>query len=380
MKFGTNNISSNRRGNPPSEILREWVATAVEAERLGFWSAWTTEHHFASDASYRPYGLSEDIFPATDYDMAADPFTLLSYLAGKTSTIRLGTAVSILHWDHPVRLAERAALLDALSNGRLEWGVGRGIGFRETHVFNVPTDPGENARKYHEAVEIIRRLWEGGPFSFEGDFYTIPEISITPQPERQPPPLFIGSASNDSAIWAAKNDLPYATITWPLVGMNIYRDKREAYLEAGEQAGNDVARHSTPHFLYTHCAETDEEAAEITEYYMAQFQYILETHYEFERGHEEENSAAGAETSAAYGLANVEKLAKYPVEHQLVGSPETIIERVKEYQAELGIDYIVCNIAFGGMPFETTMKSLKLFGERVIPAFAQEKVASGAAS
>src|ERR1700742_5003793 len=85
MKIGMLNISSNRAGDPPSAALRDWVDVGVAAERNGFWSCWTTEHHFASDRSYQPFGLSAEEFPPTDYDMASDPFTLLTFLAAKTT-------------------------------------------------------------------------------------------------------------------------------------------------------------------------------------------------------------------------------------------------------------------------------------------------------
>jgi alkanesulfonate monooxygenase SsuD/methylene tetrahydromethanopterin reductase-like flavin-dependent oxidoreductase (luciferase family) len=375
MKFGTNIITSNRRGSPPSAVLSEWVDSAVEAERLGYWSVWTTEHHFASDPGYRPFDLSEEEYPHTDYDMASDPMTLLTYAAAKTSRVKIGTAVAIVHWDHPIRMVERAALLDALSGGRLEFGVGRGLGFRETDVFGVPTDPEANARRYHEAIEIIRRAWSGERFSFEGEFYNVPTLAITPQPERQPAPLFVGSASNDSAIWAAKNDLPYATITWPLVGVDVYRDKRAAYLAAGEEAGFDLADRANPHFLYLYCGETDEEAAAVVEEYMSQFQYVLEGHYEHTRPREQNKMMTSGFKYAGRDddpFADIRKLAKYPVESHIVGSPETCIERVRAYKEDVGVNYIVLNMRYGGMPQDLHLASMRRFAEKVMPEFPED--------
>jgi alkanesulfonate monooxygenase SsuD/methylene tetrahydromethanopterin reductase-like flavin-dependent oxidoreductase (luciferase family) len=108
--------------------------------------------------SLSPFAISEDEYPTTDYDMASDPMRLLSWVAARTTTLGVGTAVSILHWEYPIRTAERAALLDVLSAGRLELGVGRGLGFREAKVFGVPDDQAANERRYHEAVEILRRV------------------------------------------------------------------------------------------------------------------------------------------------------------------------------------------------------------------------------
>lgn len=385
MEFGINMINSNRVGDPPSKVLDEYLQTAVVGEELGYRSIWTTEHHFASNRDYRPFGVSEDVYPSVDYDMASDPMTLLSWAAAKTTTLRVGTAVSILHWDHPVRTAERAALLDGLSHGRLEFGVGRGLGFREAQVFGVPSDPADNERRYHEAIEIIQRAWTGEFFEFDGEFYKVPKLAITPQPERELP-LIIGSASNSSAIWAARHNLPYATITWPLVEVNNYKQKRIEYLAAGEEAGYDVSEHLCPHFLYMYCAETDEEAAEVVEHYMTQFQYINEHHYELARQHAENAVAAVREQHSGTAAvsddiaARMKELAVLPVAFHIVGSPETCIERVRMYEEEVGANYLVLNMGYAKMPFDMHMASLRRFAEKVMPHFPSTLAAAGVAA
>lgn len=357
MRFGTNITTSNPAGESPSKVLRRWVDDAVAAERLGYHSAWTTEHHFASDPGYRPFGVSAQRYSPADYDMAADPMMLLSWAAARTTSLCLGTAVSVLQWEHPVRTVERAAMLDALSGGRLMLGVGRGIGTREANVFGVPTDPQANERRYHEALSIVRQAWSGEPFSFEGEFYRLPRLAITPQPERPDPPLFIGSASHNSAIWAAQNDLPYATITWPLVAFEQYKEKRRLYLEAGQAAGHDVARHDCPHFLFMYCGESDAEASEVVEKYMTQFQYITEQHYEKYR-------------QQPLGEAEVLQLSRVPVESHVVGSPETCRARVQGYQQEAGVNYMVFNMGYGCMPHELHSASMRRFAEQVLPHFS----------
>ena len=378
MHFGINMINSNRTGEPPSQALGRYIQTAVAAEKFGYRSIWTTEHHFASDPAYRPFGVSQDVYPNTDYDMASDPWVLLSWAAANTQRLRVATAVAILHWDHPVRSAESAALLDALSHGRLEFGVGRGLGFREAQVFGVPSDPGANERRYYEAVDIIRAAWTGEFFEYDGEFYKVPRLAITPQPERELP-LIIGSSSDKSAIWAAENDFPYATITWPLVDVESYRRKREAYLAAGEKAGFDVSRHLCPHFLFMYCGETDEEAAEVCEHYMTQFQYINEQHYELARPHEENVAVAGqhAEHSGTAAMsqdvaARMKSLAVLPIEYHIVGSPETCAERVRMYQDFVGANYLVLNMGYSCMPFDLHMASLQRFAEEVMPQFPVE--------
>lgn len=370
MKFGINNITSVRAAGDPAEVLGKWVDMAVEAEELGYWGWWTTEHHFGSDRAYRPYAVSETEFPTTDYDMAACPLTLLTWVAAKTTKLRLGTAVVILHWDHPVRVAERAVLLDTLSGGRLELGVGRGAGFREVELYKVPKDNGVSNRKFKEAISIIRGLWTGEPFQHTGEFWETPQLILTPKPSR-PLPLFIGSASDESAIWAAGQGLPYMTITWPLTGMDKYKAKWQAYQEASAEAGYEVTTNDNPHVLYMYCGESDEEAADTAYKYMTQFQYITESHYEFARQMSKQQADKWLGQERAM-LQSVDTLARYPVEQQIVGSVETCIERVRTYQQELGVRYIVLNMGYGMMPHEKSVASMRRFAEGVMPHFSED--------
>ena len=371
MKFGINYISSapttyEGKAAAHDRALNEWLNLGIEAERLGFWSAWTTEHHFQSDRDYQPYGVSADEYAVADYDMATDPLQLLGWLAAKTTNLRVGSGVVVLHWDHPMRVAERAAILDNLSGGRLELGVGRGAGWREHEMYKVPVDPAENGRKYHESIEIIRRAWAGEPFEFQGEFFEFPKVALTPTPKRQPAPLWIGSASLDSAEWAGGEGLPYATITWPLTQIEHYIEKRRVFTQAASHAGYDPAAFDVPHFLMMYCGETDEEAAETARYHLMQFQYIVEGHYEFWR-----RSQKGTWLGASAGeMENLDYLANFPIIHHIIGSPDTCAERVDFFKKDVGVDYIVCNIGFGAMPYTKTLESMRRFADKVIPRFA----------
>src|ERR1700729_242489 len=150
MKFGLFG-GARARGGPAgdSEGYHDFINYVVEAEKLGFSSVFLVEHHF------------------TGFGQVSASLNLLSYLAARTERIRLGTAVVVLPWHNPVLVAEQAATLDLLSNGRLDLGVGKGYRDYEFAGFCVPQD--EATERFDEAIEVIRKAWSGdGRFSHHG--------------------------------------------------------------------------------------------------------------------------------------------------------------------------------------------------------------------
>jgi alkanesulfonate monooxygenase SsuD/methylene tetrahydromethanopterin reductase-like flavin-dependent oxidoreductase (luciferase family) len=258
--------------------------------------------------------------------------------------------------------------LDALSGGRVELGVGRGAGFREQIVFDVPLDPDLNKRKFQEMIEIIRAGWSGEEFEWDGEFFKLPKLIIRPKPVQREAPIWVGSASLDSAVWAGEHGLPYATITWPLTEITMYEEKRDKFRAAAAAAGHDVSGLYNPHVVFFYCGETDEEAHEVVYEHMTQFQYINEHHYEHQRGH----ATAGQQFNAGTDVwKSIDYLSRFPIENHVVGSPETCIERVKFFRDQLDVNYLLFNVGYGLMPEELTMASLERFSRHVMPHFAE---------
>src|SRR6188508_374261 len=142
MKFGLFGSAQAQRGGPDLDSgqgFRDYVEYNVEAEALGYNSAFVVEHHF------------------TGFGQVSASLTLLTWLGARTKTLRLGTAVMVLPWHNPVLLAEQAATLDLLSNGRLDFGIGTGYRYNEFVGFDFPID---NAReKFEEAIDVILKAW-----------------------------------------------------------------------------------------------------------------------------------------------------------------------------------------------------------------------------
>ena len=176
--------------NPPqwarsnAEVYAATLDQIVHAEALGFDDVWLSEHHFCED-SYSPSMLA-----------------IGCAIAARTRRIRIGTSVLLLPLHDPVRVAEDAATLDVISNGRLELGLGVGYRVQEFSGFNI--DPKERAQRMEEGIEIIKRLFAGERFDFEGQHYTYRDIALRPRPVQDAPKLWIAGFSNVAVRRAAR--------------------------------------------------------------------------------------------------------------------------------------------------------------------------------
>ena len=216
MKFGLFGGARVSDAGPrtDSQGYDTFVEYVVEAERLGFESLFLVEHHF------------------TGAGQVSSSMSLLAYLAAKTSKIRLGTGVVVLPWHNPVLVAEQAATLDLLSNGRFDFGVGRGYRKAEFDSFGIPLE--EAAERFDEAIEVIRKSWASKErFSHQGKRWRYENIIVEPPVRQQPhPPLWLGAGNPDAIRRAARegfNLLLDQVASIALVGerVKIFREECE---------------------------------------------------------------------------------------------------------------------------------------------------------
>jgi alkanesulfonate monooxygenase SsuD/methylene tetrahydromethanopterin reductase-like flavin-dependent oxidoreductase (luciferase family) len=188
MRFGLFGGARTKRsiGLEDSQGYESFIDYVVEADRLGFAQMFMVEHHF------------------TGHGQVSASMTLLAFLAAKTKTIRLGTAVIVLPWHNPVLIAEQAATLDLLTGGRFDFGVGKGYRKSEFDGFCIPMD--EASERFDEAMEIIRKAWTAeGRFSHHGKRWHYDNILVEPEPLQRPhPPLWLAAGSPDSIKRAAR--------------------------------------------------------------------------------------------------------------------------------------------------------------------------------
>src|SRR5260221_5965305 len=181
MRFGLFGSAQARRPAPGTELtdssqgFRDWIENNVEAEALGYDSTFVVEHHF------------------TGFGQVSASLTLLTWVAARTSTLRVGTAVLVLPWHNPVLLAEQAATLDLLSGGRLDFGVGKGYRRNEFDGFCMRIEDAE--ARFEEAIEVIIRAWTADQrFSHRGKHWHFEDIVVEPPPAQRPhPPIWMAA-------------------------------------------------------------------------------------------------------------------------------------------------------------------------------------------
>jgi alkanesulfonate monooxygenase SsuD/methylene tetrahydromethanopterin reductase-like flavin-dependent oxidoreductase (luciferase family) len=185
MNFGTFLLMQSPSARSSQEIFTRGVEVAQAAETLGFRNVWLAEHHFST------------------YGYLSRPLQMATYIAAKTTRLRVGTAVVVVPLHHPLVIAEEIATLDLLAGGRVDIGLGRGYQHYEFERFGLELE--SSRARWEEAVDIILKAFGGQPFTYDGKFFKIPETTIFPQPLQQPrPPIWITAQSPDSVEAAVR--------------------------------------------------------------------------------------------------------------------------------------------------------------------------------
>lgn len=356
---------------PRSEYDTYWNALeqVVEAERVGFSHVWCVEHHFWPEFSH-----------------SSAPEVWLTAVAQRTEKIRIGHGVVQVPagFNNPIRVAERAAALDIMSNGRLEFGGGRSITEQELGGFNIPL---EDARPmWAEAMELIPKIWTtDGDITFNGKYTQIPGREIIPKPLQKPHPPMWAAGTSPSSFQAAGEIgvgmLAFGTGLGPdVIGRRVseYQQGIANAKPIGKVINNNVAM-----FLLTYCAETDEEAIRIAEKPFTK--YTDETMEHFLAWGRGGTLPPGYEWYAEASRKSDKLAEQMKFNHlfeggmMLVGTPDRIIDTIRTYQ-EVGVTQIITGTMVAGMTHENALNSIRLFGENVIPALTNTPTTATAAT
>jgi len=211
-------------------------------DRGGYDAVWLAEHHFSG------------------FSVCPSVHMMATMAAAKTRRLRIGTAVSLAPFYHPLRLAEEIALLDVLSGGRVNWGAGRGFSRREFEAFEVPM--GESADRFHEGVEAVLAAWTNERASFAGRFHRFDDVELLPKPLQQPhPPVWMAATSEGAIDWAAGRG--FSILMDPHCTHAELAAKRARYGEQMAAAGHEAASREIPMARLMAIADTAERAEEV---------------------------------------------------------------------------------------------------------------------
>lgn len=347
------------------QAFHDVLDQVVSAEQNGFESVWSVEHHFQPGFSH-----------------SSAPEVLYGAISQRTSTMRIGHGVALLPfpYNHPVRVAERAATLDILSNGRMDLGTGKSITLTELGGFGIP--PFETGAMWKEALEVITAIWksEHGTFSHKGHYLDIPERTVVPMPVQRPhPPIWSACSSAKSHTEAGQLGLGLLTLTILVrpeeVGRRIstYRDAIATATPIGAFVNNKAAT-----FTLVHCADTDEQAQEEAEtgfmgYVQAQIASTAPVLEARKSGRTPEEIAEDPdfEVTEFEGIDPRDVNLKYLIDNGMciVGSPDTCIKQIDHLQRTTGLDKLLCMMQYWSLPHDRTMHAIDLFGRHVIPHF-----------
>jgi natural product biosynthesis luciferase-like monooxygenase protein len=347
MKFGLHYLLSCAEGQSPVERYRETIEQATCAEALGFESVWPVEHHFHAAVSISPC-----------------PALLLAAIAARTRTLRLGTAIVQLPLTHPLRIAEELATLDVLSDGRVEFGVGRGGNPSHFAGFGVPM--AESRGRMSEALDFVRRAWTEDRFSFEGLFYQAHDLALAPRPVQRPhPPIRMAANSPETALWAARAGLPLlvASNVNPIPKLReLVPLYRRARAEAGHATTEDDVTLLMPIYVGPSRAAVAADVAPSVRQFARNAAAVATPWLA---------RASDAERPKLQAILDAARAMTYETVNDVTGifdTPDACVDRLQWVREELGPGRIIGWFNFGGLiPHERVLRSMALFSERVMP-------------
>jgi natural product biosynthesis luciferase-like monooxygenase protein len=351
MKFGILSLLDHYiEDKSEQQYYEDFLEEATYAEELGFESVWIGEHHFG-----------RYICPS--------PQVVAGALARATKKMRIGTAVVLLPHHDPVRLAEDYAMVDLLSGGRLDFGVGRGFIKAIYDGFNQSMD--ESRERFDEALEIIERAWSQPTFSYEGKFRRVSDVTILPRPLQKPtPPIWMAAAvSPESFVVAGQKGHPLLLALFALP-LNALKERVQLYRETLAAAGHSPDKVEIAAGYHGFVDETPEQARRKWEpHYMRYLRFVASL---LPPPDEISGSQYQAWKQLGSHLQNVTFEQMYP-KQVLCGDAAQCIERIALLQEELGIDHFHMYMDLGGMEHREVMRSLERFATRVMPHFRSRR-------
>jgi alkanesulfonate monooxygenase SsuD/methylene tetrahydromethanopterin reductase-like flavin-dependent oxidoreductase (luciferase family) len=356
MKFGYFTLTDNPPAygpgrRDPNQFLLDVVEECIEAESMGYHSAWVPEHHFGR------------------FGVLPSPAILLAHVASRTKTLKLGPATVVLPLNHPLRMVEEFNLLDLLSNGRAVFSAGRGYDEGEYKPFGASFK--DSRAVFDEQMEYMMTAWRQSPFTFQGEYYSAPEpLTVVPRPVQRPhPEVYVACFSKPSMELAAR--LRINTIFAPFAAAMLFGSVQEAAQESKRMAR--AAGHPDPKVMCSyfvavaHGKDEADRARERLLHYLHSVLPVLPT------------DRSKAPPHIAYFVDIAERLRSMKASQVgdrsiVTGDAEHCIEVLKRCE-EGGICEVILYFNFGELGHKDTLRAMERFAKEVMPYFAEKKEA-----
>ena len=340
-------------GKLPASLIEDFLEQAELADRTGFDGFWIAELHFTPP-----------------FSVLSAPYVVLGAASQRTKRLRLGVAVNTLPIHHPVQLAEQAAMLDLLTQGRMNFAAGGG----HPHTRAYECFDHESARAMmEESVQIIRLAWSEEKVSFQGKFYSIPDITVNPKPlQTPPPPIYTAASSLDGTEFAARMGLnlflPIHTRT-----RDQLREYSAAYWKGLEKARHSAADHELGLLVPMYVGETTRKAREEAESgIMSYYEVIRNTRQSYIQwlvGRGAPLPSRLRKNAASDGLT-FERVCE---EFAVVGTPDAVLDGFAQLREETGASHILAWMNIGSMPHSRVTRSMERFARHVLPKLESDK-------
>ncbi len=354
MTFG---ITDQLPCGPDQSVARRYddvLQQAIHADRLGYDSVWPVEQHFDAASSAMPA-----------------PLLFLAAVAARTTRIRLGTGVILLPLHHPVRVAEEVAVLDVLSGGRVELGVGRGMD--PAHFAGYDVDQATSAARLDEGIEIVRGLLSEPDFSYDGTFHSVPARTLAPRPLQHPhPPIRVAANSAETLDRAGRRGLPVlvAAHVNPLPRLaELLEGYRRARAEGGHAEHPDDVTLLAPVFT----APTPGAVASGVAPGLRWLDNSARTRLRAWRAAAPSGPAGEAtrrrldQLAATFAEPTFESMR----DRAVFDTPDGCVDRIRAIRDTLGVHRLICWFDMGGLlPLRSVLDSMELFAAEVMPLLA----------
>ena len=348
MEFGIFHEFPSLPGRSHAEAFAQSFELVDAAERWGLDAMWLGELHFDPARS-----------------VLSAPLCIASAIAARTQRMKIGLAVQVLPLCHPLRLAEEAATVDQISNGRLIFGVGRSGVARTYEAYGVPY--GESRERFAEVLDIVQKAWTQETVSYQGKFHRFEDVTVVPKPYQQPtPPIRVAATSADTFVSIGRQGLPifvavrYETAAEIAPSVRAYR---EALASSDDPQRGGVFLRVPAYIAPTDAQARTEAEPSLIHFYRQQAALLAD----LAKRAGVDGADRRAQTARRLETMTYEDALKGTV---LIGSPGSVAERLEELRQELGLDGVLMELNCGGkIPHENVMTALRLLCQEVMPKF-----------